>query len=680
MRVLLKAPPPSLLTKRCDFKGASAPFFLMKQRKFHVITDTEIIGSTFLVVCRTHETKRVRHFWWADLDAFKTFAANPNITFVGFNSHNFDSLLIQAWMDGVGGDKLKHIASTIIEEQLTHWQTKQRFDISDITLDWIDLKEPAPGVMLSLKTYEGRMHFQRLQDMPIDHTADISDDPKAKALVLQYCENDCEATDALFTTIRPEIDLRVAMSQTYGVDLRSKSGAQAAEAILRKVCNIPRNDAQPPNTVTYKAPSFIQTDNPLILDLIQRIEAHEFVINPNNGSPAFPDFLKAPIKLGYGTYQFGIGGLHSQHDTKRHLQASPTLALADWDVASYYPSLLIAAGLIPKLPDGKGEVFLQTYKDIFAKRIEAKRSGDKLTANSLKLVLNSTFGKLGNQFCSFYSPDLMLAVTITGQLNLLCLIDAIERVPTVQCESANTDGIMLSYHPDHAAEVAAVIQANSQLTGFEYEETPYREIAIRDVNSYIAVTTDGKAKRKGAFSKAGVMEGTNPTFQICAEAAARYMADRTPIETTVNECDDIREFVAIRNVTGGGIQHIYSVNVDDWQLVKDLGTKDNEWYSARLDKTVTRKSRPKPVPMGAGGKPFGRVARWYRSTKRYQPLTYVTSGNRVPDTEQAKLCLDLPTTFPNDIQFSWYIDRAYEMLESSGVKGRRGADKTEDHQ
>ena len=640
----------------------------MYLRKHHVITDVEIIGSTFLVVCRTHESKRVRHFWWQDRAAFKKFAANPDITFVGFNSFNFDSLLIQAWMDGTGGDKLKLIASTIIEEQLTHWQTKQRFGIADIELDWIDLKEPAPGVMLSLKTYEGRMHFPSLMDMPIDHTRDITDDPEAQALVLKYCENDCEATDALFTTVRPEIDLRVAMSNTYDVDLRSKSGAQVAEAILRKVCSIPRSDPNPPKTVTYKAPGFIKTDNPLILDLIQKIENHEFVINPNNGSPAFPDFLKAPIQVGKGTYQFGIGGLHSQHDTQLHLQASPTLALADWDVASYYPSLLIKAGLIPKLPDGKGERFLSTYQDLFNKRIEAKRSGDKLTANSLKLVLNSTFGKLGNLYCSFYSPDLMLAVTITGQLNLLCLIDAIERVPTVKCESANTDGIMLSYHPDHAKEVKGAIETNQALTGFEYEETLYREIAIRDVNSYIAITTDGKAKRKGAFSKAGVMEGTNPTFQIAAEAAARYLADRTPVETTVNECDDIREFVAIRNVTGGGVQHVYTLNVDDWKLTKDTGTAENEWYSAKLDKTVKRKSRPKPVPIGAGGKPFGRVARWYRSTKRYQPLTYVSSGSKVPDSDQAHLCLELPTATPADLDRQWYIDRTYEMLKGAGVE------------
>lgn len=637
------------------------------KRKFHIITDTEIIGHTFLVVCRTVESERIRHFWHSDLEAFKTFAANPNLTFVGFNSYNFDSLLIQAWMDGASGAQIKNIANKLIEQGMNAWQTRQTFDIAYPQLDWIDLKEPAPGVMLSLKIYEGRMHFPHLQDMLIDHTTDISDDPTAQQTVLEYCINDVLATEALFKTIRSEIDLRVEMSEQYGVDLRSKSGAQAAEAILRKVCNIPRQEIEIPPVVRYNTPSFIKTDNPTILSLIEQITAHRFEINQANGSPVFPSFLKEPITINSGQYQFGIGGLHSQHDTKLYIEASDTLAIADWDVASYYPSLLIAAELVPELPQGKGEVFLETYKTLFNERIAAKRNGDKATANSLKLVLNSTFGKLGNQFCSFYSPDLMLAVTITGQLNLLCLIAELEKIPTVRCQSANTDGVMLTYHPDHTQAVVDTIAANSKLTGFEYEETLYREVAMCNVNNYIAITTDGQAKRKGVFGKAGVMEMGNPTFQICAEAAACYLQDRTPVEQTIKECHDIRQFVSVRNVTGGGIQHPYTVKCDDWVLVKDLGTKDNEWFSKRLGRTVKRKSKPKAVEVGAGGKSFGRVARWYRSAKNYRALQYCSNGNKVPDSEQARLVLELPDEMPSDVDYEWYIERSKNLLADAGV-------------
>lgn len=636
--------------------------------------DVEVIGDTFLIVTHTLRSGRTRHFWESDRAEFVRLYRNPNVTFITFNGLTFDAPLVQAFVDGRIGPALKAIANTIIEEGLQPWQTHTRFDIEPVEADFIDLKEPAPGVMLSLKTYEGRMHYPHLRDMPIDHNADITNDPRARQLVLDYCVNDVLATVELYKIIEPEITLREKMGETYGLDLRSKSGAQCAEAILRKVCNIPRNDKRPPVSVRYKAPDFIETTSPEIRRLIEQIEDHAFAINQGNGSPAFPQFLTAPIKINKGTYQFGIGGLHSKHDTKLHLQATDERLISDFDVASYYPSLMLKAGIVPKLDGGKGQVFIDTYRKLFDDRIAAKRRKDTDTANSLKLALNSTFGKLGNQYCSFYSPDLMLAVTITGQLNLLILIDQLERIPGVETVSANTDGIMLAYPPSAAAAVQAVFDANSQRTGFEYEQTPYREIAMRDVNSYLAVTLDGKVKRKGAFAPAGVMQGTNPTFQICAEAAARFLQDRTPIEKTISECRDIREFISVRNVTGGGVQHLYSRQIDDWVLEIDTNSKDNVWHSPSTDRRVKRKSRPAPIERLAGGKPFGRVARWYRSTRNYMPLTYVTSGNRIPDSDKAHLCLDLPTEFPDDVDIDWYINRAKEMLESAGLSTQGGTE------
>lgn len=637
-------------------------------KQYLIALDTEIIGDTFLIVTHTINSGKTRHFWEKDRAEFAKLYRNPNISFITFNGLSFDAPLVQAFVDGAAGPLLKRMASTIIDESLLPWQTAKRFDIQAIEADFIDLKEPAPGVMLSLKTYEGRMHYPHLQDMPLDHTTDISDSPEMQQMVLDYCVNDVMATVALFKEIEPEIRLRDKMGQRYGLDLRSKSGAQCAEAILRKVCGIEKKDAALPAVVRYTAPDFIKTSCDQINHLIQSIEAHAFEINQGNGSPHFPDFLKTPITINKGVYQFGIGGLHSKHDVRLHMQASDDLLISDFDVASYYPSLMLKAGIVPELEGGKGQVFIDTYGEIFNERIKAKKAADKDTANSLKLILNSTFGKLGNQFCSFYSPDLMLAVTITGQLNLLILIEELERIEGVTTLSANTDGIMLAYPRSAAAAVQAVFDANSAATGFEYEQTPYREIAMRDVNSYLAVTTDGKVKRKGAFATAGVMQATNPTFQICAEAAARYLQDRTPIDKTITECRDIREFVTVRNVTGGGVQHLYTKNVDDWVLEEDVGTKDNVWHSPSTGKKVRRKSRPAALQQLAGGVPFGRVARWYRSTRNYMPLTYVGSGNRVPDSDRAHLCLELPQTFPNDVDFAWYIDRAKEMLEGAGIK------------
>jgi len=317
----------------------------------------------------------------------------------------------------------------------------------------------------------------------------------------------------------------------------------------------------------------------------------------------------------------------------------------------------------------------------------------KSSVGGKKLQLNGTFGKLGSIYCAFYAPELMLAVTLTGQLNLLCLIWELEKIKGVYIGSANTDGIMICYPPNKRKQVLKVIQANAKRTGFEYEETPYSQMAMRDVNSYIAVTEEREKviippkgaiqvlppsppelKRKGVFAKAGVMENVSPTFQICAEAAALYLFNGTPVEETIRGCIDIRQFISIRNVSGGGVQHTHEVEVDDWVCINDLGNAKSEWMRQKwLDNRdnernpVKRKSRPAPVLEGRGGVPFGRVARWYMTTQQLPAITYIKSGNSVAGTKGGKLCLTLPARIPKDLNYDWYIDYAKEMLGNAAV-------------
>lgn len=317
--------------------------------------------------------------------------------------------------------------------------------------------------------------------------------------------------------------------------------------------------------------------------------------------------------------------------------------------------------------------------------LKAELATQQAMANSLKITLNGTFGKLGSIYCSFYAPELMLAVTLTGQLNLMCLIWELEKIKGVRIASANTDGIMVCYPPNKRAAVLKAIQANAKRTGFEYEETPYRKVAMRDVNSYVAITDErekviippkgkivtlppsaSEAKRKGAYAKAGVMENVSPTFQICAEACVKYLLDGTPVEDTIHQCQDIREFVSIRNVSGGGVQHTHEVEVDDW-IGEPRNWRRPHWPDDK--KSETRVSRPKPVLEGRGGVPFGRVARWYMTTQPLPPITYVKSGNAVAGTKGGKLCLTLPDKLPKDLDHAWYIQEAKKMLGNAGVPG-----------
>lgn len=633
-----------------------------------VFFDTEIMGveNPQFLICYKIEGETPVAVWSDDddgLDCLATMLKSDELTWVGFNSSNFDLPLIAALMRGADNPFLKNMADSIIRREMKSWKIYEEFQVKELKIDHIDLLEVAPGTLTSLKTYAGRMNFPHLKDLPFEPDTEIENN--MRLTVENYCFNDVAITEALFRKLEKSIELRVKMSREYGTDLRSKSDAQIAQTILVKRSGLRNNAADHPPFVKYKAPKFINAlfekhGNKELSALLQQLEAHEFHINSRTGSIEAPIFLNEPVTVGEGAYQLGIGGIHSLHDKKICYRAEDDYAITDFDVASYYPNIMLKGGIVPDL-GGRGGVFLREYEQIYNTRIKAKREGDDTTNATLKIVLNGTFGKLGSPYCPFYAPELMLAVTITGQLNLLCIIEELERLRDVSILSANTDGITVGYFKDQEADVQKVFANNAAITGFIYEETHYSTLAMKDVNNYIAVKTDGKLKRKGLYAPPGLMK--NPTAPVCADAACAYLASGiTPEEYIPTRLQDhLTDFFSIRLVRGGGVQHLKEELINDWVLV-DKGVWENS-----DGKRVKRKSHPPPRVKASGGEPFGRVARWYMTTEKLPPVTYVSTGNTVPNTQGARIAMDMPSTPPADLNIQWYVDETWRILEDIGV-------------
>ena len=631
----------------------------------HAVFDTEIIGTNnpiFLLCVKIIETKKKYAFWHHKINhrerARKLFESD--LCFVSFNGCKFDIPLISAWFAGAAPHTLSAIAQQIIVNKLMPWDIYKMLGINEVDIDHIDLIDVAPGVMINLKTYAGRMHHPTMVDLPFHHTKDLS--PSEYRTLQKYCLHDLEVTEKLFSILQPQLALREKLSEEYDLELRSKSDAQISEAILKQRTEVYRGSNRQTFAV-YDKPEIIQTTRPELRKLIYDLEAEDFEINPANGSPIEPEWMKKPINFCGGIYKVGLGGLHSQHDVCTAYTTDDSWEISDIDAASYYPSIILKCGFVPIMAGDKGSKFIQEYRDIYNQRLEAKHNGDKVKADMFKILLNGIFGKLGSIYCPFYSPDLLLAVTLTGQLNLLDLIACLTQ-PGIEIISANTDGIMVRYRKHLHQTMLNIIAQHSQKTGFEYEETRYRIVAIKDVNNYIAVKLDGKVKAKGLYAPAGVLEMKNPTMEICSKAAAAWLAEGTSIENTINSATDIKDFITIRtiNTPGGGIQHKHSRVIDDW-----VNVSHKRWFSETSGKYEQRVSRPKPFEIGVGGKPFGRVARWYMTTQKLPAITQVNNGNQIPKTEGAKLCLTLPKELPTDLNKQWYVDETKRMLRDMGM-------------
>jgi len=540
---------------------------------------------------------------------------SSDLTFVGFNSYSFDQVVIAAATAGATPEQIKQLANIIIEQEMRPWQAYRKYRLPEPTYDHIDLIEVAPGTFSSLKAYGARMNMPVLQDLPYEHDRVLTDDEKQE--VIKYCWNDVETTISLFKWLEKEMLIRVDMGKEYGIDMRSKSDTQMAEAGFVKRLNIGRKENVVPYSVRYKAPSFITFEREDLQKLLIDIQEHEYIMNQKTGHVTLPEFLeKEHVLIGQGKYQLGVGGIHSAHDKKVCHAIGGDYFITDIDAASYYPTIMINSNLIPQ---NTGQAFIDEYKAIYRRRLEAKRTGDKATNETLKISLNGTFGKTASRWSPLYSPDLMIAITLTGQLTLLSMIEQIEkRGATVL--SANTDGIAIGGTKLQMQAIAQYVEEFSKLSGFEFEYTPYRVLAMKDVNNYIAVKMDRKTKAKGLYAPPDLKK--NPTAPVCAKAVAEWLARGTPFMDTIKNAQ-FTDFLSARSVTGGAVQ---------------------------------------------GDHYLGRVVRWYASTdKSLPPLTYKKNGNKVPKTDGCRAAMIIDNKIPDDLDYTWYLKETIETAVDVGA-------------
>ena len=534
---------------------------------------------------------------------------------VTFNGNNYDMPMISAALSGLTCAKLKVISDKIIVNNLKYWQ----IGINIIACDHVDIFEVAPG-MASLKIYGGRLHCKKMQDLPIEPGATIT--AEDRTLLRTYNGNDLTTTKDLWDYLQPQIELREQMSKVYGIDLRSKSDAQIAEAVIvKQVSNALGSQVQRPEVpggtrFRYTAPKFITFQTPELQALLATIERLEFLV-PDGGSIQMPTELeKAAIRVGGGVYRLGIGGLHSSEQTISYF-SDDEYVLVDRDVRSYYPAIIINNNIEP--PHMKG-VFLPKYKGHVDARIAAKAIGNTVVADMGKILANGAGGKLNSKWSKFYYPQGFIHMTLTGQLSLLMLIERLEQAG-VTVISANTDGVGIRCRRDTTVLRDEIIARWEGDTKFETEEVEYRSIHINSVNTYIAVKTDNKVKLKGAYAPAGLMK--NPTNEVCVQAVIAFLRDQVPVAETIRQCSDIRRFVTIRQVKGGAVDQ--------------------------------------------AGEYLGKAVRWYYATGVEGPIRYKVNGYTVARSEGAKACMELPDAFPDDINYEWYCREAESILADVGI-------------
>lgn len=547
---------------------------------------------------------------------------------VGFNSHGYDDIVLTWFLRERTPKAAYEMSVRIIEGGLKPWQVD-----FPIAVKSIDLMPVLPG-RKSLKQLGVTLGHKRLQELPIDPHKPLTE--AEKEIIRDYNANDLEITRKLLDKLQPELDLRGKMSAMYGVDLRSKGEVQIAETILLSEAGLRKYDVktlaqeavQRQPWFTIRPPSWwgalkeMEATYPslaIVREIGREITGKKVRLHDGQ----FPAGLfSRAVYLGDKYYRMGIGGLHSI-DGAGAIVPGEGEALIDWDVASYYPSIILTQKLEPAHWGGK---FLPVYQSIVDRRLAAKRSGDKVTADVLKIVANGSFGKFGDQYSPLYCPELLAHVTLYGQLGLLALI-AMLTDNDCRVVSANTDGVTVLHHNEMLTPDAGISDFITHewmnLTALELEATEYRALYQKTVNDYVAIKTDGTLKCKGDLVSEVDLRHM-PAAPVIARAVSNN-ASGTNYE--IRNCTDINQFLFAAKVAGG------------WRVLH-------------------------------GDKPLGRIVRWYKSTRRdlpqiiREPIRDDIKGNRgiVPNSENGVPLMDLPEGIPEDLDYDWYVEQADDLL------------------
>lgn len=457
-----------------------------------------------------------------------------------------------------------------------------------------------------LKLLGANLHSSKIGDLPYPPHQSLTREQMQQ--VKTYCSNDVAITRDVQNSMRDELTIRNNLdtwmtAHNYDPQEISPVGChgvtrpQLGERVLLSTTGKRRTaPVWQPSRAYYDPPTWMRFGDPSLTDIFNEYVASNFMVRDdgrlNPPFSVFPFDEKGKIKYDLNGVQcvLGLGGLHTQHTKGEYLERTDSHGIYHYDVTSYYPSLMLTSG--------KMDTALQRgFQDMLDQRIEAKQAGEKGTADALKIVVNSVFGKTLEPHSTLYNPDMFLYVTATGQFALLMLMEAVQEAGA-RIVQANTDGVVLQHkHGDQ--RVAEALEKWQECTSLNLEGMEFQRFGQKDVNNYIGVTLDGNVKAIGTCALNDARQ--NISFPITRHAVSQFVTDGTPLRTTIENATDLRDFLRVANAnrTKEGLERrIFDADT------QALGKVVRFYLSTDADE-----SGFKSVPVDTDWQPCGRASR-----------------------------------------------------------------------
>lgn len=515
-----------------------------------VVVDIEVFKYDWIVIFLDTTTGEWAVFHNDSLGVLR-YVSQPGLIFCGYNIKHYDNHILKAICCGADPTMVKQINDFIIVEDRPgweHWFLRQ----NRFWFDSFDLMDDTQ-VGTSLKHIEAHMGWN-IEETSVDFNIDRPLTPEEIEATIFYCKWDIKATAKLLTMRKGYLQAKLNVARTKGIsDTKAlyMTNARLTAAFLDAVA-----------TERYDEREYQYPDNldrtlipPSVLEFFDRLHDTSIPSKELFNSKLVVDVDGAEAVIGFG------GIHHARPNYTEERNPRNKRIIRNFDVASLYPSLMVYNGYTSRnIPSA------DSFAEVYHTRLKAKQTGDKFTANTLKLILNTTYGASLATTNPLYDPLMGRSVCITGQLYILELaMRYLRETTTVRIIQLNTDGIMISLD---SAEMDTIYRINEEWQKSKsliLEEDKIQKIVQKDVNNYVMVFESGKVKTKGAYVTYGVAPAgafaINNNHTIVKKAVIDYFVNGTPVEDTIYACDDIHEFQIIAKA-GGGYKSVFRVPPD----------------------------------------------------------------------------------------------------------------------
>ena len=456
---------------------------------------------------------------------------------VGYNNYYYDDRVIQELMGMLEKDidyiksRLKQVNDMIIGNRFT---TRFRNEFTSLDVfQQIDVGRP------SLKMIEANKGVS-IEETSVPFNIDRPLTAEELGATIYYCNYDVDQTidiykDRIHTYFVPKVSLvkRVIKDQkdfsrylrfnttTLVGNLFKQDDYGETELVGSYVYDVVPKEVKKA-WLNFKENLFINT-------------------NKNNEAHIEGEHKNISVKELDCDIEFGYGGLHGVPvENKGNIIVTNDVKLLD--VASLYPTIIGNLKLLG--------IYTEDYIQMKYDRLKVKHT-DKPLSDSLKLILNSTYGVMNSKFSPINNPVGAYSVCFYGQS---LLYDLSKELYNVGCKliNINTDGVAFTTDNEDYKEVWKKIEEKYDIT---LEEDKFVKWIQKDVNNYIAVTEKGKVKVKGgAFSKyqkTASHNYKNYSNAIVDKAIVEYLTNGTaPLTTVLNHREDKELFQIILKCGG----------------------------------------------------------------------------------------------------------------------------------